>query len=114
MGFSNTQLVGRYIPNMFPSDAMKEFGRTFDDFRCVILDLGRVSSMSPKLGRIYKRRSTVMVGNGNGVFGIATCQTDDSIEGIVLARSNAFKNLQYVHLDEGRTLSSDGYYHFHK
>ena len=88
MGWSNNQICGRYIPNMFPADAIKEFGRTFDDFRCCILDMGRVSDMVPKLGRIYKQRITVMVGNGKGVYGIATVQTDDVVEGIVLARSS--------------------------
>jgi len=114
MGWSNHQICGRYIPNMFPADAIKEFGRTFDDFRCCILDMGRVSDMVPKLGRIYKQRITVMVGNGKGVYGIATVQTDDVIEGIALARTSAFRNLQVVNLDEGRTISSDGIYIYHK
>ena len=90
LGWSNHQICGRYIPNMFPADAIKEFGRTFDDFRCCILDMGRVSDMVPKLGRIYKQRITVMVGNGKGIYGIATVQTDDIIEGIALARTSGW------------------------
>ena len=60
VGYSPDSLEGRYIPTIFPADALEQFGRTFDDFKCCILDLGRVSSMAPKIGRIYKVRATVI------------------------------------------------------
>ena len=56
--------------------------------------MGRVGSMAPKIGRIYKARVTVAVGNGKGVFGVATAMDDLATEAIVIARQQAFRNLQ--------------------
>ena len=107
-------IIGRYIPTIGSQDAMNEFGRTFDDYKVVILNLGRVSAMAPKLGRLYKVRTTVMVGNCKGFYGMATVQTEDHIEGLILARREAFRNLEYHRLHEGRTIEADVFHHYHK
>ena len=93
---------------------MNEFGRTFDDYKVVIIDIGRVSKMAPKLGRIYKCRTTIMVGNCAGFYGFATAQTDEATEGIKEARAQAFRNLEYHRLHENRTIEADVYHHYHK
>ena len=85
----------------------------FDDFRCVILEIGRVGSMAPKIGRIYKARVTVAVGNGKGIYGVATAMDDLTTEAIVLARQQAFYNLQSVNLVEGRTIAGPVYHNYH-
>ena len=103
--------AGVFIPTIFPADAIKQFGRTFDDFRCCILDVNRVSSMAPKIGRLYRIRATVVVGNGKGVYGIGTVQAEEMMDAVVSARKYAFENLQSAPMFENRTVPSDGYYH---
>jgi len=112
-GYSGSHVHGMYIPTMKPKEAQKVFGRTFDDFRCVILEIGRIGSMAPKIGRIYKARVTVAVGNGKGIYGVATAMDDLTTEAIVLARQQAFYNLQSVNLVEGRTIAGPVYHNYH-
>lgn len=69
--------------------------------------------MAPKLGRIYKARVTVAVGNGKGIYGVATAMDDISTEAIVQARQQAFHNLQSVQLYEGRTITGPVYHNYY-
>ena len=110
VGYKADETAGRYIPTIFPADALNQFGRTFDDFRCCILDIRRVSSMAPKVGRLYRMRTTVVVGNGKGIYGIGTVQSEEYMDAIVAARKYAFENLQSAPMFEERTVPSDGYY----
>ena len=110
-GYQAGATAGVFIPTIFPADAIKQFGRTFDDFRCCILDVNRVSSMAPKIGRLYRIRATVVVGNGKGVYGIGTVQAEEMMDAVVSARKYAFENLQSAPMFENRTVPSDGYYH---
>ena len=50
--------------------------------------------MAPKAGRIYSARATVVVGNGKGIYGVATAQEPLATSAIISARRQAFKNLQ--------------------
>ena len=113
-GYTTGTIEGMFIPTMFPADAIAQFGRTFDDFRCCILETGRVSAMVPKIGRQYKVRMTVIVGNGLGVYGVGTTQCGEYMESLIAARSLAFTNLQYAPIYEGRTIPSDGFYMYNK
>jgi len=113
-GYTGKSIAGMYIPTISPKDAQREFGRTFDDFKVSILEIGRVGYMAPKAGRIYSARATVVVGNGKGIYGVATAQEPLATSAIISARRQAFKNLQSIHLHEGRTISNEVFFNFHK
>ena len=70
--------------------------------------------MAPKIGRIYKARVTVAVGNGAGIYGVATAQDDLSTDAILLARRKAFENLQSIQLYQNRTITGPVYHNYYQ
>ncbi|KAF1740565.1 hypothetical protein MXB_1673, partial [Myxobolus squamalis] len=59
-----------------------------------------------KLGKVYEKlyRSTVVVGNGNGILGMGQGDSINKYDSIILARNNAAKYLYHIPLQSNHTI----------
>jgi len=71
-------------------------GQDFSDFKCVLMEVRRVSHRNSKIGRVYGIRAMVAVGNGKGIVGIGGCVASDLVSAVRKARLKAFNRLQYI------------------
>ena len=81
-------------------------GDTLDDFQSIVLELRRVSNMTPG-GRKRSQRAIVVVGNKNGAAGFAVGKGQSGISALKKARNKAAKYLHNIDRCEDRTIYHD-------
>ncbi|CAK8672741.1 small ribosomal subunit protein uS5m-like [Clavelina lepadiformis] len=89
-------------------------GISFDDFKCTIMDVARVSHMSDRIGRVYGNRAMVAVGNGKGMIGVSSSVATDLSSALRKARNRALSRLKFVERFEERTVFEDIYVNHHR
>lgn len=81
-------------------------GDLLEDFQSIVLELRRVSNMTPG-GRKRSQRAIVVVGNRNGAAGFAVGKGQNGISALKKARNKAAKYLYYVDRCDNRTVFHD-------
>lgn len=76
------------------------------DFQSIILELRRVSNMTPG-GRKRSQRAITVVGNRNGAAGFAVGKGQSAISALKKAKNKAAKYLYYIDRCEDRTIYHD-------
>lgn len=84
------------------------------NFDAYLLQAARVSHMIASVGRVYSIRALVVVGNGNGTFGVGMHSSHDVPNAARKARIKALKRLQFIDRYEDRTVFEDMYVNHHR
>nr|CAB3264011.1 28S ribosomal protein S5, mitochondrial-like [Phallusia mammillata] len=108
-GWTGAQWGGLRIPAPESTE-----DNSFEDFQCVLLQAARVAHRDKTVGRIYRLRCMVAVGNGKGVMGIAGSTSANISAAVRKARNKAFRRLHVIERYEDRTVYEDMFVAHHR